>query len=47
MESHSRRSIAFFMQPDDDIIVKCIDGSDKYPPITAIDYIKERLAKTY
>ena len=42
-----RRSLAFFVHPDDDTIIKCLDGSEKYPSITAYDYQWERLNATY
>ena len=36
-----RQSIVFFIQPDDECLIKCIDGSDKYKPITYIDCLRE------
>ncbi|KAM7449088.1 hypothetical protein ABFA07_003082 [Porites harrisoni] len=42
-----RRSLAFFVHPDDDTIIKCLDGSEKYPSITAYDYQWQRLNATY
>ncbi|XP_078359477.1 uncharacterized protein LOC144643951 [Oculina patagonica] len=42
-----RRSLAFFVHPDDDTVIKCLDGSEKYPPITAYDYLWQRLYATY
>lgn len=42
-----RHSLAFFVHPDNDCIVKCLDGSDKYPPISALDYLNMRFAATY
>ncbi|XP_065899340.1 uncharacterized protein [Dysidea avara] len=42
-----RQSIAFFAHPDNKCLIKCIDGSNKYPPITAEDDLHERLARTY
>ena len=44
---HPRRSIAFFFRPDDNAVIKCLDGSDKYPPIEAGKYISELLSNTY
>ena len=34
-----RRSVVFFVAPDDDVIVKCLDGSDKYQPVNGIEYV--------
>ena len=37
---HSPRySIIFFHDPDREAVVKCLDGSNKYPPIKAGEYI--------
>eukprot|EP00058_Branchiostoma_floridae_P022260 XP_002607750.1 hypothetical protein BRAFLDRAFT_82802 [Branchiostoma floridae] len=43
----SRRSLAFFAHPDDDAVITCLDGSNKYPPITAGEYLKQKLTATY
>lgn len=42
-----RRSLAFFVHPDDDTVIECLDGSQKYPSITAYDYLWQRLKATY
>lgn len=42
-----RQSIAFFVHPDDDVIIKCLDGSGKYEEISSIDYLNMRFAVTY
>ena len=42
----TRRSIVFFVVPDCDVIVQCVDGSDKYPPVSAMDYIAQRTTPT-
>lgn len=42
-----RQSIAFFVHPDDSCLIECIDGSNKYPPVNALDYLKSRFAVTY
>jgi len=39
LRSQQRRSIVFFVVPDVDVTVQCLDSSDKYPPINAMDYI--------
>ena len=39
-----RLSFGYFVQPDDDCVIKCIDGSDKYQPITSIEYVKAKYA---
>jgi len=42
-----RSSVAFFVQPDCDVIVKCLDGSDKYPPVNAPEYLHNKLEASY
>ncbi|KPP73950.1 hypothetical protein Z043_106928, partial [Scleropages formosus] len=43
----TRQSLAFFVQPDNEAVIKCYDGSDKYPPIKAVDYLWEHLGDSY
>jgi len=42
-----RKSIVFFVHPDDDVTVQCLDGSDKYPPVNAKEYLDYKLKTTY
>lgn len=42
-----RQCLAFFASPDEDYLMECLDGSDKYEPITAGDYIKQCFARDY
>lgn len=42
-----RQSVAFFVHPDDNYIIKCLDGSNKYEPISSIDYLNYRFSITY
>ena len=42
-----RRSMAFFVTTDHDVTVRCLDGSDKYPPINATEYLYARLNATH
>ena len=37
-----RQSVAYFVNPDDDTVVRCLDGTDKYEPVTALDYLHYR-----
>ncbi|KAM8750737.1 uncharacterized protein AB9X84_012536 isoform 1-T1 [Acanthopagrus schlegelii] len=46
-DSRTRQSVAFFVQPDDEALITCCDGSNKYPPVTAGDYLIERFSETY
>ncbi|XP_068578771.1 uncharacterized protein si:dkey-10o6.2 isoform X2 [Cebidichthys violaceus] len=43
----TRQSLAFFVQPDDEALITCCDGSDKYPPVTGGDYLEERIKASY
>ena len=35
-----RQSVVYFAQPDDECLIECIDGSNKYKPTTSVDYLK-------
>ena len=47
LRSKVRQSIAFFVHPDNDAVISCIDGSNKYPPITAAEDLAQRFARTF
>ena len=42
-----RQSVVFFLEPDHDCVVTCLDGSDKYEPITAKQYADNKFSKQY
>ena len=42
-----RSSLAFFVHPDNDELITCIDGSNKYPPITAAEFLAQQFTKSY
>ena len=42
-----RQSLAFFCHPDNTVLVECVDGSNKYPPVLAKDDLWRRLNRTY
>ncbi|XP_056273636.1 uncharacterized protein si:dkey-10o6.2 isoform X2 [Pseudoliparis swirei] len=46
-DSSTRQSLAFFVQSDDEALITCCDGSNRYPPITGGDYLAERFSRTY
>ncbi|XP_072242463.1 uncharacterized protein [Leuresthes tenuis] len=46
-DSSTRQSLAFFVHPDDEALITCFDGSNKYPPVTSGAYLVERLSETY
>ncbi|XP_035676180.1 2-oxoglutarate-Fe(II) type oxidoreductase ppzD-like [Branchiostoma floridae] len=41
------RSIAYFFHCDSDVEMKCLDGSDKYEPISAREYLLQQIGTTY
>ena len=42
-----RRSLVYFMRPDLDAQIQCLDGSNKYVPIISGNYVKQKLNATY
>ncbi|XP_019622289.1 PREDICTED: gibberellin 2-beta-dioxygenase 8-like [Branchiostoma belcheri] len=40
----SRRSLAFFVNPNDDAVITCLDDSGKYEPVNAGEYVKGKIA---
>ena len=46
-QKQSRQSLAFFVNPNNDDFITCIDGSNKYEPITALEYLNMRIAAAY
>ena len=46
MARRTRKSIAFFANSDEDVLVESLDGSNKYPPILAHQYFKMRLSES-
>lgn len=46
-DSSTRQSLAFFVQPDDEAMISCCDGSDKYPPVKSVDYLLSRFKESY
>lgn len=47
LRSVVRQSAAFFVHPNDDCLIECLDGSNTYPPITSLEYLNQRFAATY
>ncbi|XP_032242335.2 proline hydroxylase buaE [Nematostella vectensis] len=43
----ARKSVVFFCIPDKKALIKCLDGSDKYPPIKSGEYIADLALKSY
>ncbi|XP_013871440.1 UPF0676 protein C1494.01 [Austrofundulus limnaeus] len=46
-DPRTRQSVAFFVHPDDEVLITCCDGSNKYPPITAGDYVAQKFNQSY
>ena len=43
----ARQSVVFFALSDDEYVVKCLDGSEKYEHIKTIDYLNYRFESAY
>lgn len=46
IRQQSRQSIALFVHPDHDLVIEGVDGSGKYPPITAFEDTNSRMLGT-
>ena len=44
-KQRTRQSIAFFAHPDSDLMVSCIDGSNKYPPVSVAEDLARRIGE--
>ena len=42
-----RKSVIFFAVPDMDVVIECADGSNKYPPTNAKQYLVNEWYKTH
>ncbi|ESO92160.1 hypothetical protein LOTGIDRAFT_233214 [Lottia gigantea] len=47
LKQSTRQSQAFFLHPDNDVIIRCLDGNDAYEPISSIDYLAWRFNKYF
>ncbi|XP_042883831.1 2-oxoglutarate-Fe(II) type oxidoreductase ppzD-like [Penaeus japonicus] len=43
----SRRSVVFFVHPDDPVLIKPLGSSSAYPPVTAREHVLRRFKETY
>jgi len=46
-QNKARISIPLFVHPDCDTLIECVDGSDKYPPVTPKDEFTRMRKKLY
>ena len=42
-----RQALIFFFVPDDNCVIKCLDGSDKYEPILSRSYAEDKFSNQY
>ena len=42
-----RRSLVLFVDPDHETLIECVDGSNKYPPVTSGEWKKRRVLEAY
>ncbi|XP_069138904.1 uncharacterized protein [Argopecten irradians] len=45
--SKVRQSTAFFILPDEEVMIECLDNSNKYEPVSSKDYLTMMLKPTY
>lgn len=43
----ARMSVVFFALPDKDVLIETLDGSGKYPPVTAGKWFNDRAVHIY
>jgi len=43
----ARQSLAYFVHPDNDVMVSCLDGSNKFESVNAYSYLMNKFADTY
>ena len=43
----ARQSIAFFCQPDNEVTVKYLDGSNKFQSVNSFEYLMKKYGETY
>ncbi|XP_068595837.1 uncharacterized protein [Brachionichthys hirsutus] len=46
-DSNTRQSVVLFLNPDHEALITCLDGSNKYPPVTGQDYLMERIRGSF
>ncbi|XP_071114329.1 uncharacterized protein [Haliotis cracherodii] len=42
-----RQSAVLFVDPDDDVVINCLDGSGRYSPVSSHDFVIGRIRATY
>ena len=42
-----RQSLVYFLVPDNDLVIKCLDGSNKYEPMTSRQFVDDKLENQY
>ena len=48
LKQQPRRSMAFFVHPDDEVVISPLDGSKgDFEPITAVQHLSKRFKQTY
>ncbi|XP_046549417.1 2-oxoglutarate-dependent dioxygenase htyE-like [Haliotis rubra] len=47
IKKQCRQSAVLFVDPDDDVIIDCFDGSGRYSPINSHDFVIGRIKATY
>ena len=47
LRRRARHSIAMFVDPDDDVMVRSLDGDTRFQPVNSGESVREKFAKTY
>ncbi|XP_006824075.1 uncharacterized protein LOC102801511 [Saccoglossus kowalevskii] len=47
IKKQARQSLICFVNPDKACIIKCVDRSNKYPPITSMDFLNMKFGEVY
>jgi len=42
-----RLSVAFFVHPHDNVLIESLDGSNKYPATTSVEWLNKMFASMY
>jgi len=42
MRQYGRRCVGFFLHPDGDFVIRCLDGSNTYEPTTDDEHFAKR-----
>jgi len=47
LQTQDRISIPFFAMPDQETLIKCLLGQNKYPPVLMKDWLKAKIDEAF